>query len=203
MLEPNGVSLPQDRWAVPGTRTTATLFPSIEDAFRRGELTQKQAQKAIDRELHRAMVRSRHKGLESQEGIQRMHLRIATMDAAGRLDPAKGTPAAMLAGIAGTLKREQFRRQPPAPVSLDSIAEMAVEGDQLEAAERRETLAELAECMSKLSRGEIRALLAECGPLFEYSRPISPRRSRCIDSDALPRAFELISRLRAHRKPAI
>ncbi len=70
------------------------------------------------------------------------------------------------------------------------------------ASARRELLAELNAAIDKLSDGEIRALVAEYGPLGEYGCeiPARSRRPRCRDPEAMRLAVEALDTLRALMK---
>lgn len=199
--------LPLDRWAVPGTRTSKRLFTRIERAFRRGLLTPMQAQARIDAELQRAVRRAlagdpAGRSLEPSELLQDLHERLATMNAAARYDRRKASRQTYLGAIAGVVVHEKTRRRPrPMPVSLHSLGEPSGDGDQLKRLERDESLRRLSTCLSKLSPGEIRALVAEFGPLFGHWLPVAHRRSRRVrNRAALPQAVELLRSLMAQEK---
>lgn len=201
MLTQSRVSL--DNWLVPSSQTLYVFFPDIYLAHEEEKLTKEEATKEIDRCLRAIIVRVMMAlGVVNRslvdDFVQGLHQRVATMDAASRFDPLQASPTTYLSGIARNLIREQlWRKKRPTTVPGVPIETAAVDGDQLKLTELAERVSELETLVSKLSPGEIRALVHEFGPLFEYSPPIGrPRRLR--DPDALPRALDILRELSAH-----
>jgi DNA-directed RNA polymerase specialized sigma24 family protein len=188
---------------VPGTRTFLVFFADLANLESPGRANSHElvdeSQARLRRIALEALASCRGRALMSPEDlVQDLHERVASMDAARRYDPAKGTPAAFLYGVAATLVRERlFRRQPPVMASTEETGEPSFDGNQLAQLERHEALEELQICLSQLSAGEVRALVAEFGPLPGHSCPVTHRR-RLQNSDALPRAIEGLRKLGAH-----
>lgn len=189
-----------DRWLVPGSQTLYVLMPELYLAHELGERTEQETTAAIERRVLAIVT-----GAMTDMGVrdrtlvddltQALHERIATMNAGERYDPTQTTPTSYLFGIARFLIREQlWRRERPSTIPSEAIECIPVRGNQLERAARAEILEELKGWLDELSPGEIRALVRECGPIFDYSPPIGrPRRLK--NHDALPQALTLLQHL--------
>jgi hypothetical protein len=175
----------------------------VNDRFLAGELCEADAYAEIQRRLSSIVAGARRDlgvaASNSDDDIQALHLRIATMDAASRYDPTQSTsPQTYLRGISRILIREQLFRRRPTEDQPWQVESAAVEGDQLARCVREAQLAELEQWLALLSPGEIRALVNEFGPVLERSCSIG-RRRRLRDPVALPRAIEALRALAAHQ----
>jgi len=186
-----------------GKRTLRCFFPDLYGRVRRGTLTLDRARQIALRALRILMATSvphwlRHDTHLIEDLTMDLVIRIATMRATARFDPRRAKAWTYLRGVTRTLVGEKlFRRQPPRPISGDALEHVIVDGDQLSAWAHREQLAELQDCIDKLSPGEIRALTEAVGPLGKYGCEVPrPGRDRCLDPEALPRAVEILDKLR-------
>lgn len=194
-----------DRWLVPGSLTLSILFPALYRRHEDGELTEQETLAEIERRVL-SIVNGAMADLGVQDRsliddlAQALHERIATKDAARKFNPAKASATTYLRGIARMLIREAlWRRKRPLAVPQDVIERVPVDDNQLDRAERAELHDELKGWLDQLSPGEIRALVREFGPIFEYSPPIG-RARRLRNTNALPEAMQLLQQLSGARQ---
>ncbi len=188
----------REHWPVPGTRTFLVLLPEFDRAWRAGEISvgdaEKQSRTKIRRLLARIMSRVHRRDRHLLEDLtQALIERLATMNALARYNPSKAKPETFLKGVARMIVREHFSRRPQPPVvfSSDAINAVGVDADPAKIAENRELIEKLQPYLDRLSKGELRALIDECGPLPGYSCPTGRRRRR-VDRDALERAVQIL-----------
>ncbi|MCC7390158.1 MAG: sigma-70 family RNA polymerase sigma factor [Phycisphaerales bacterium] len=193
-----------EQWLVPGSQTLYVLMPELYLAYELGELSESETFAAIERQLL-AIVTGAMTDLGvgdrslADDLVQSLHERVATMGAGARFDPLRTTPVPYLYGIARMLIREHlWRRERPRTVPHEVMGRVPTGTSQLDRAVRKELLEELRYWLDQLSPGEIRALVSEFGPLFDYSPP-KGRRRRLRNPDALPRALEILRELAAHQ----
>lgn len=191
-------------WLVPGTRAHATLMPDLDWRYRAGLYSESKAMQLTNRAL-RVVVGS----IVSRYGIadrailddlvHELHLRLAKTDAAAKYDPALGAPLTFIRGYAWTVVWEYlYRRKPPPMLGSETLAPVGADGDQLARLERAELMTELTTLLNQLSDGEMRALEDEFAlPRDAQPEPIArTRRRRGANPEALPRAIDVIERLR-------
>lgn len=194
-----------DLWLVPGSASLALFMPDLYVRCERGEITETELYLLIERRLLAIVIGAMHDlGVRNisliEDLVQELRLRLATMNAVERFDPAQSLPTTYLAGVARMLIREQlWRRQRPEPIDGDTLDQMGQEGTQLDRAVRDELLAELKHWLAQLSAGEIRAIVQAYGPIFEHPAPIGPRRQP-PNPDALPRAIDILKQLCAQTR---
>lgn len=193
-----------DLWLVSGSTTLTTFFPDLDKGFKRGETTERELHGLLERRLQAIVGRAMsdlgvHDHSLVDDLVQELILRIATMNAAERFDPALASPMTFLHGIARTLVREQcHRRERPGTIPGDAIDGMGKGSGELDRAVGEEIRQELRHWLDQLSPGELRAIVHTYGPILDYSPPVGPRR-RLRNPDALPRAVEILRELGAQQ----
>jgi DNA-directed RNA polymerase specialized sigma24 family protein len=197
-------AIPRGRWCEPGTPTFELLFPEIARRSNAGLIDAAGARQLAMRGLRaivkRILERSGRADADTIEDcLQDLLVRLARMNVPERYDPEKAAPLTFVDGVARFVVHEAvFRRKPPRPQGGEALEPLGVDGDQLARLERQELLDELTALMEQLSDGERRAL-QEHYPLpddVQVEPAPRKRRRRGTSPDALPRAVDVIERLR-------
>lgn len=190
--------LPPDRWLEPGTRTFAVLQPELNWRYITRTMSEKEVRQRADRVLRglaRCVCRKhrRHDRETIKDLAQDLKIRVAEINAASKFDPTKGTPLDYLGGIADVLAMEKFvRRQPPRPVSLQSVPEPVV--THRPAAKANHMDVKLRRALRSLTPGEQRAIQHHFGR-FKHMPPPARRPRRPNNPALLEHA---VNQVRAH-----
>lgn len=192
-------------WLVPGSRAFSRFQPDIDQSWRNGQISWEVAFAESERRLaslaaaELGRISYRRDRPSTEDLVQELYQRLASMEAADRFDSSRSSPEAFLRGILRMLLKEQLCRRPRPclvfGVPLDCIPE---DGDELDGLVRREMIEELHSWLDQLSPGEIRALVRKFGPLFDWSPPVG-RARRLKNPNAFPEAVATLQRLGAHR----
>lgn len=194
--------IPADLWLVPGSASLALFMPDLYVRHERGQITEAELCHLIERRLLAIVIGAMHDlGVRNialiEDLVQELRLRLATMNAVERFDPAQSLPTTYLTGVARMLIREQFRRRHRPETLADDMLDFVATGEsQLDRAVRLECYQELYRWLDQLSDGEFRAVIREFGPIRNYSPPKTRRRLR--NPEALDRAVKILQELGAH-----
>ena len=139
------------------------------------------------------LVARSHSPISSQEDrVQETRLRLLVLTAAGRLDPAKGPPDALAAGIARNVAREAAKKdRRDARTRTLRIECRPAAPDPLEAAIVSETLDRVRDAMDEMEPTDVELIKRRFGLAPGCSAPLTADE-RCRLCRAMKRLRELL-----------